>query len=231
MRTFADRLLRGAIASIAMLSLAGCESLGTQQSVGGRIAMQLYKQTFGEPAKISRDAASSIAFATIGVNFGSADQAMMVLGTSRSGYLDWYSSNHVMIQTRKGRVVATSGLPYSLTHLSLVMPGNKPDQNNGALPAPGSHYTLVFDFRDLDVFGVDAACTLADDGPQTIAIIGSTLKTRHLIETCSADAIGWDFENEYWTDVDTGFVWRSVQNPHPKLPEVTIEALRPATDG
>jgi hypothetical protein len=37
----------------------------------------------------------------------------------------------------------------------------------------------------------------------------------------------WNFDNEYWTDKMTGYVWRSSQHIHPKAPPLILEVLRP----
>ncbi len=226
-RTRTLRSLKTAAALAAALAATGCESLGMGDSDTGRLASQFYRQTFGASAKVSRETPASISFASIGVNLGGGDQAMMVLGTARNGVQDYYSANRVMIEIKDGRIAATGGLPYNLTRGSVAW-GNPLDRNKGALPPPGSRYALVFDFGDLQVFGVSADCAIADAGAETITVIGAELQTRHFIETCESGDIGWDFTNEFWADAGTGFIWRSIQNPHPKLPSVTIEVFRPA---
>ena len=38
---------------------------------------------------------------------------------------------------------------------------------------------------------------------------------------------GWSFENLFWVDPQTGFVWRSVQHIAPGVAPIEIDVLRP----
>ena len=97
----------------------------------------------------------------------------------------------------------------------------------GGAPSLGTDYSLVIDFQDLSLIGAGAACRSSDTGEETIEILGTSLTTRHIVEDCEIAVIDWSFENEFWVDPDTGFVWQSSQYVHPKLSPLTFRVLRP----
>ena len=201
-------------------SLASC---ALESSDTAQISVKLYQSVIGHGTKVAHNAAAAVPFATIGVEAGSSDQAMLVLGTNNFGYLAFYGANHIMIMTNHGRIVATAGLPYNLNRLQISSNGML---QHGGLSAD-THYQLSYDFGDLGLYSLTANCTTSDAGPEAIEILGTQIRTRHIVEDCNMSSIGWVFENEYWTDADSGYVWRSVQSPHPKLPALKIEVMRP----
>jgi hypothetical protein len=90
--------------------------------------------------------------------------------------------------------------------------------------APTS-YSL--DFPDMGVFGAVAQCTNQDQGEETVTILGGDIATRHVVEHCSVPVMRWSFDNDYWQDPRTGYVWRSRQYVHPKSPPIVLEVFRP----
>jgi len=208
---------------VAGALLDGCESMDPDTA---RISEQLYHAVIGRGEPITREAAAAVTFASIGVELGSGDQAMLVLGTDTGGELHWYSANGVMIATRDGRIVSTAGLPNNLGRAGAL--SSDPTGAPGRLrPIANATYLLQYDLPDLGLYSLVAQCQARDDGPQTIQIIGADIETRHLVEDCEIKSLGWSFENEFWMDRDTNYIWRSIQNAHPKLPALAIDVLRP----
>lgn len=199
-----------------LLLLGGCS--GTSE---GQLATLLYRSTIGG-GKVERATAAAVPYASIGVEVGSSVQSMMVLGTETAGELDWFGSDGAMIATRNGRIVLTGGLPRNLGRLA-----NAAGAPTGPSPVPGTDYTLLFDFPDYQLYRLAAKCHATDEGPERIAIIGTEIDTRHILEDCDAESVSWSFENEFWLDTKTGYAWRSIQHVHPKLSAITIEVFRP----
>src|SRR5262249_46294116 len=92
---------------------------------------------------------------------------------------------------------------------------------------PGQKYKLLYDLPEFELYSLPIDCETSAADAETIEILGSQIETRHITESCDAHKLGWSFENEFWLDKDTGYVWRSVQAINPKLPSVTVEVLRP----
>ena len=173
--------------------------------------------------KITRERAAAVPYATMGMELGSSAQALLILGTIVQNELDWFAGEQVFVRTQNGRVIRTAGLPYDLgglrdlsTDLTLQGAGSN---------SPFQQFSL--DFPDLGIFGATAQCSPKDMGDTNVEILGSRIPTRHIVEHCTVEAMRWTFDNEFWKDKATGYIWRSSQHVHPKSPPLILEVLRP----
>lgn len=200
-------------------TLSGCGNDSDFSNLGA-LLWQSVSTVGGEGPSVTRRQAASVPFATIGVRYGSSGEAMLVLATKTTEESEWLAGTQISLITRDGHVVRTVGLPRNLTGLQGPIPDTGSDAKTGA-------YHYLYDFADRRVFGVIAECTQRDAGPEQITIIGGTHQTRHIVESCHAPLFDWDFDNDYWRDAATGYVWKSVQNIHPDGDPVSTEVLRP----
>ncbi|MBI3675797.1 MAG: YjbF family lipoprotein [Proteobacteria bacterium] len=200
---------------------AACTPLDSDTlQLSGRLARSL----LGQQQKVTREQAAAVEYASIGVAIGSDDQTMLVLGTDTGSEQDWFSSNEAMIATRNGRIVATAGLPHNLGRVNALAG----EAGDGKAPlVPGRKYKLLYDLPEFRLFSVAVECEASAANDETIEILGAQIQTRHVTESCDSGELGWSFENEFWLDKDTGFVWRSVQAVNPKMSAITVEVLRP----
>ncbi|MDE2473874.1 MAG: YjbF family lipoprotein [Alphaproteobacteria bacterium] len=214
-----DRLSLGRVLPLLpLVLLAGCED-----SDLGQLAQLAYTSVTSTPPKIGRDQAAAIPYASMGLELGDTAQVLLVLGTETGNELDWFAGDQVFLRTRNGKVIRTVGLPYDLGGLRQLDP-----VSGMAKPASATAVQYSFDFPDLGIFDAIAQCTTRDAGNATVEIFGSQLPTRHTIEHCSVPDMRWNFDNEYWTDPMTGYVWRSSQHIHPDSPPVVLQVFRPA---
>jgi len=186
----------------------------------GTILIDSITQT---PEMIARDRVAAIPYATMGLQLGATPEVLLILGAQNASELDWYAGEDVFVRTRNGRVVRTVGLPYDLGGLRDVSAVTN-NASSGASPASAQY---LLDFPDLGVFGATAQCASKDMGDTRVQILGSELPARHVVEHCIIQTMRWNFNNEYWTDKVSGFVWRSRQYVHPELPPVNLEVFRP----
>lgn len=207
------------VSLLPLLFLAGC-----QNSDLSELADIAYTSITATPQKISRDQAAAIPYASMGLELGDTAQVILVLGTESGNELDWFAGDQVFLRTRNGRIVRTVGLPYDLGGLRQLNPGGGAAQTAAASSA--AQYS--FDFPDLGIFDATAQCTTRDAGNAMVEILGSQLATRHIIEHCAVPDMRWNFDNDYWTDPMTGYVWRSSQHIHPDSPPVVLQVFRPA---
>ncbi len=213
------RALRIAVCLLFTGVLGGCGNDSDFSQLGG-LLWQSVSSVGSEGPPVERARAAAVPFASLGVRYGSSGEAMLVLAAKSVDQSEWLGGTQVSIITRDGRIVRTVGLPRNLTGFQ------GPIADTGTDAAPGS-YHYFYDFADRRVFNVIAQCTQRDAGGERISIIGSAHDTRHIVETCHAPQFDWDFQNDYWRDIATGSVWKSVQHIHPDGDPVTIEALRP----
>ena len=205
---------------LAILTV-GCGTNSDQ----ARYASLVWRVLSGNRGEVSREQAAAIPFASIGVAIGRSDEGLMVLGLAEGDRQEWYARTQ-MLAMMNGRIVQSQGFPYNLSRLEVRRPDGSTVAAGGAPPA-GTDYSLVIDFQDLSLIGAGAACRSSDMGQETIEILGTSLTTRHVVEDCEIAVIDWSFENEFWIDPDTGFVWQSSQYVHPKLSRLTFRVLRP----
>jgi hypothetical protein len=214
------RSVRSAVLFAIAPLLLGC---GTNSSES-RYASILWRLVSGQRNEVSREQAGAIPFASIGISIGRADEGLMVLGLAEGERQEWYARTQ-MIAMSNGRILQTQGFPFNLSRLEVRAQGGAAAQ--GGPPPVGTDYALLIDFQDLQLIGTGAQCRSSETGQESIEILGTPLITRHLVESCEIASIDWSFENEFWVDPDTGFVWQSSQYIHPKLSPLTFRVLRP----
>ena len=202
---------------LPLLLLGGCED-----SDVFRVGTVLVNAITETSEKIPRERAAAIPYATMGLEIGATPELLLVLGTATGNELDWFAGDQVFVRTRDGRIVRTVGLPYDLGGVRRLdmAPDPKSDIRSAAAE-------FSFDFPDLGVYGATAQCTRRDMGNQPVQILGAGIPTRHIVERCTVAQMRWRFDNEYWTDSMTGYVWRSSQHIHPDSPPVVLEVFRP----
>ena len=176
-------------------------------------------------ARISREQAAAIPYASLGYRLEGTNEDILVLATDSGGDLLWTSAARVVIVTRDGRIVRTVGLGKDLSNLtSRDQKGLPPPA--AALRAPFSS-TRLEDFTDLSLYGVRLSCQAKLVGAQSVRILGQAIATMRVDEACTSRNPDWSFTSSFWVDKDNGFVWRSRQHVHPKGPAVEIEVFRP----
>lgn len=198
-------------------TVGGCSSGGNADL---RSLASVIRLSLGPAQRVTIKQAAAIPYATIGIRLGTGPQAIATLATDDGGQRLWASGQKVMIATtRGGQIQRTVGLPNNLTWL---MPSGTAEANPSA-----KRSVWLADFADLGVYATPIQCdTLASANVQ-ISILGTRIATRRTIVRCVAPQLNWSFQNAYWTDLQTGLVWRSIQHVHPKLDPIEIETLRP----
>ncbi|MDE2135350.1 MAG: YjbF family lipoprotein [Alphaproteobacteria bacterium] len=212
------RVRRAAPLIVAVCALAGCSTIG-----GGDVA-SLYaitKSIWSDGGRVTLEQAAAVPYASMGVRLGDSPEAMIILAGDAGGQRLWTSAAGVAIMTNDGRIVRTSGFEHNLGGYE------------SRVGAPGENGVQVVrwqaDFTDLNLYSVLITCRDRPVGDETIVILGKSIRTRHVVESCASDAsrLDWSFENTYWTDPVSGLVWRSIQHVHPQLDAIETEILRP----
>jgi hypothetical protein len=218
--------LAGAALALALLA-AGCSSStsgDTNYSQFYEIMRQSLSASVGN-ARVTREQAAAIPYASMGYSVDGGNQTMLVLGTDNGGDLLWTSPAHVVIVTRDGRIVRTLGLGHDLASLT--------SRSQQTIPAPATAIQAPFattrleDFPELGLYGAIVSCRARSVGRQAIKILGEAIPTVRVDEACQSSNPDWSFVDSYWVDRDNGTVWRSRQHVHPKGGVIATEILRP----
>ena len=215
------------ISALALVLLtAGCssgQSGNTNYSQFLQIARQSLSASFGK-ARVTRQQAAAIPYATMGFIQDGGNENMVILGTDQGGEQLWTSAAKVVIVTRDGRIARTLGLDHDLS--GMTAPG-------GILPAPAAALSAPFtstrlqDYPEMDMYGVIVSCSARAAGRQTVKILGQPIATMRVDESCRARKPEWSFTDSYWVDTDNGRVWRARQHIHPKGGIIETEIFRP----
>ena len=227
MKRLRSRLVRFTACGVLALATAACSSGNsgnTSYAQFFQVIRQSWAASFGK-ARITREQAAAIPYASLGYNLEGGNQDILVLATDSSGDLLWTSAAHVVIVTRDGRIIRTVGLGQDLS--------NTTSRDQSGLPPPAAAVRTPFsstrleDFADLSLYGVRVSCRARLAGQQSVKILGQVIATLRVDEICSSRNPDWSFTNSFWVDKDSGFVWRSRQHVHPKGAPVEIEIFRP----
>jgi hypothetical protein len=187
---------------------------------GGKL---VFNSVTGSAAKISRERAAAVPYATMGLELGSSAQGLLILGTTMGNELDWFAGETVFVATNHGRVIRTVGLPFDLGGIRpSIAPSLRKTPSVGAISS-----SSAMDFPDLGIFGAPAQCSSRTIGDESVEILGASILTRHVVEHCEVSVLKWKFDNDFWEDRTSGYVWRSRQYIHPKSPPIILEVLRP----
>lgn len=211
-------VLLSACAAIGAGALSGCSSDGG----GDWLALVSLARTSWENrnAPVALAEAAAIPFATLGVRIADGREQILVLATDSNGERLWVAHTQVAMTTRAGRIVETAGLPFNVSGYSAAT----------GITAPWSTPHSVrwaADFPDMGLYSVTISCEDRPAGPDPITILGQELDTVRVDETCHSEQLQWSFVNSYWISASSGRVWRSTQNIHPKMDQITIQILRP----
>jgi hypothetical protein len=211
-----QRLTLAAALSCAV-AVAGCSSDGG----GDWLAMlQAARNTWEtRDAPVGLNEAAAIPYATLGVRLDGGREQILVLATDAGGERIWTAGTAVAITTRHGRIIRTAGFGTDLSGYD----GRKGESD--WLNAHTLNWTA--DFADLNRYSVPVTCDSQPAGPDPITILGKQFDTVRVDLTCRSDLLDWSFVNSYWVSAQTGRVWRSREQFHPKGPVLDTELLRP----
>jgi hypothetical protein len=210
-------------AGCAML-LTGCGSADNNDiwREYAQILKDSAKGTFGDRA-VTREQAAAVPYATMGYRLNGGQEIMIVLATDTSGDLLWTSAAHIVLLTHDGRILRTVGLPHNISGVMPIMGDH--------LPAPGTALQAAFtstrtvDYPDNGTYSVPISCKMMTAGRETISILGQSIATVRADESCKSGS--WSFQDSYWLDPASGFVWRSLQHLTAKGDTIETEILRP----
>lgn len=213
------RLLGAALAGGA----AGCGNSGDLANAGETMMEAI---GLGPGKQYTTRDVERVPFATLGVRFGSAPEAMVTLAAIETDRrLVWISADRRMLVTRGGRVLRLIGLVDDVA----IRPDDGADPLlHGLVGRTGplaARWTVAYPKRQIFDIPVTAEMTLA--GRTEVKTLYETLPATRWVERARARVAGWTFENEYWVTSD-GRIRKSRQYLSPELPPIDLIVLRPA---
>lgn len=227
MSSLKSRLIQAVAGGALVLMASGCSSSNsgnTSYAQFFQVMRQSLAASYGK-VRVTREQAAAVPYASLGYAIDGGNQGLLVLATDSGGDLLWTSAAHIVIVTRDGRIIRTVGLGQDLSSVTSRDQSGLPPLS-AAVRSPFST-TRLEDFPDLGLYGARLSCQARLAGRQSIKILGQTIATLRVDESCNSRNPDWSFTDSFWVDKDSGFVWKSRQHIHPKGQVVEIEIFRP----
>ena len=174
---------------------------------------------------ISTEYVDNLPYASMAAKIGRGPRSLLVLGRYDGPDLHWISADNAAVVTRNGRLVKTAGIGIEL----LDTQGIENDPVAAATFAFDGVHTRTVDLQDpARVYGVPITSTFEVLARETIEILDRPRDTLAVRESNTAGTIRWSFENRYWFDFESGFLWKSVQHFARNVAPLEMEILKPA---
>lgn len=218
-----------------LLLLAACSSEGVNPIVGAAVS-ELNPLGGGEaeaqPAQagqaVTRAAIQRADVAMIRIRLVGEDTgAFMQAASDNGGHVTYASSLRQLVTLRGARITGTRGLGHDL----LSVTSSQPDPLMRPIP-PGqwpSRVTRNYEFPAWAPRGrVESfECRFEFGAPSEIVIIEQRHQGVEISEYCTGPT--GEFENLYFADLRTGFVWRSIQWLGHKQGHLDMQVVLPYT--
>ena len=200
--------------------LASCATIDSNRIAPGYAeAFTSIKQLIlGVENNIPPEVIQNIPYASMLVKIGRGPSALMILESVSDEKYTWVSADGVSLVIKNGIIIKTYGLPNNLIekiHVDLNWENlyekkelisynsfNKPSLNNLKVKS-------IFKEKDYE----------------EVKLTFETKNLRSIEERIASQEIGWYKTNKYWID-ESNFIWKSVQNISPRLPEIIIEVTK-----
>jgi hypothetical protein len=225
----------GALAA-AGLALAGCTQEGPNPIVRagvGEVVARVRGAPEPAPAAAPRvltraDIEATGAAAIRGRLFGAGGSGALFYGAvENGGVVSYVTQLREIIGLRGSQIATTRGLGADLLRAT-----SSPDDPLVRSTPPGRWPAAVertFEFPGDGARGMVEryVCTFSFGEVRTIAILTREHRGVEVTETCAGPA--GTFENLHFADLETGFVWRSIQWTGPRQGSVDFEVIVPRT--
>ncbi|MGD9638824.1 MAG: YjbF family lipoprotein [Alphaproteobacteria bacterium] len=175
--------------------------------------------------EITKQVVDNIPYACIAAKIGKGQNSVLVLGQASNQDLIWYSADNAILITSQGRLVKTIGFEHNLSNTAWAH--NDPIASHlYGQPIPQTSQRIV-DFAEDNNYGIKIDSDYEFMGVGKIKIVDTLHETYVIKEKSYAKQLDWHFENLFWKDLKTGFIWQSVQHFLPNTPSIKIQVLTP----
>jgi hypothetical protein len=206
---------------VALILFGSCASIDTNKVAPGYVeAFKAIKDLItGIENVIEPDIIERIPYASILVKIGKGPEALMILENIDQEDYVWVSADGVYLVINNGKIIQTYGLPNNLKEkLSPTINWDEDIYENKEFISYNSYNSPAL--NNLKVIS-----KYTDKGKENIELTFNTKNLNLIEEKINSNDIGWSKTNFYWVD-ENNFVWKSIQNISPKLPEIYIEVAK-----
>jgi len=153
------------------------------------------------------------------LSIGSSRSVVMSLESINSGIFKWISEDNVAVYTRNGRIIKTEGLEHNIDIFSesrndFDLVNNDSTLNKYSLNLYNPDYLSAQIIETIEYVDEIDLLKIADQ---------PRVKTKKYRVYGSLPNIKWDYKNLFYVNSDSGFIEKSHQFIHPKLPIINLE--------
>ena len=207
-----------------IIVLAGCSAL--PPNVAGN-----FNQTFKafsaliygyEDYPINQALIDEIPYATLRMKIGKGPAGLLILESIDQDKYTWVSADNIYITTRGGRIIRAEGLNNNLVDFVSSEPSFKE-------LIDGDYIQSQFRMISLDnpsVFNMKLKVSYKRVGFEEVIILDKKRELILIEETIENSYIRWKYNNKYWVDKNTGYVWQSIQEIAPNIPPIFIQITK-----
>tara|TARA_B100001173_G_scaffold239483_1_gene209254 strand:- start:192 stop:815 length:624 start_codon:yes stop_codon:yes gene_type:complete len=204
-----------------MSVISSCASIDTSRIAPGYVeAFSAIKQLLvGVENDIDPEIIRNIPYASMLVRFGNGPTALMILESKVNNDYSWVSADGVYLITNNGRIIKTHGLNNNLSEKLMNSLSWDDDLYNG------KEFISYNSFNRPYLNNLKVSSTYINKDYEEVALTFNNKKLKLIEESIVSKEVGWEKTNKYWVD-EANFVWKSVQNISPRLPEIYIEVTK-----
>lgn len=204
-----------------IIFLLSCSSIDTNRIAPGYVAAftSIKQLITGDQSSIASDLIDQIPYASMLVSIGNGPKALMILERISGDEYTWVSADQIYIVTRKGKIIKTSGLINNLKETLSPFNG----WNEGLYDV--KDFVSYNSFTDPVLNNLKVISNYSSESYGEEELMFGVKNLKLVSEDISSEEIGWYRTNKYWLD-ENNFVWKSVQNISPILPEIYIEITK-----
>ncbi len=166
---------------------------------------------------ISPEIVDNIPYASALIRVGKGKKNLIILESINKNTFNFVSSDSVYFSIKEGRVISTSGLtnnlrefiePFSIKRMS-------------AYVEEVVKYVTYYSYDNPELIRLEINANFVFVGKEEVDLFTQRKLLSKFEEIIENEYLGWKRKNIFWLD-ENGFVWKSVQNISPKLPQFEI---------
>ncbi|MBF6057267.1 YjbF family lipoprotein [Thiomicrorhabdus heinhorstiae] len=180
---------------------------------------------------LTQDEAKSLKYATILASFNNSSGFTMVMGYLNSNSQDWFNRNLAGLRTSHGRMLH---LLNTHDHSDITVTFSDELMNwswkKFIADKKNVHSDVKIDFLANNHFGVSGTLGISLDGMEERQYLDQTVSLLRVKEHLLIPSLNFAYDNFYWVDPSSGFVWQSLQKWGPDTTELYYQVAQPWLD-
>jgi len=192
---------------------------------------------FGYPDyKISQDIFDEYDNSFMKVRFGKGPHSILILAYIKDDVYEWVGTDDVSLFTLNGRVIKTTGLDHNF-ELPNPRKSNFSSQQSieqlnfigrvqrRLLGAGSKDQQTIYEAINLfnpDLYSATISSTMSSS-PDNLIRFGDKVDVVRFQALSQIESIGWKETNYYYMNTKSGYINKTTQHLHPRLPVVHIE--------